>query len=96
MKQNLYLGGLWKCLGKDFNNQIGPIYIYVPIYHLVYVNLHVKHGSNLIRTLNMKNMVFCLIFLALRGVLTLNPGVPRCPQMQTSSYWSHMYNKVNN
>ena len=46
-------------------------------------------GSNLIRTLlikilNMKNMVFCCIFGAMRGVLTLNPGVPRCPQMQTS------------
>ena len=85
-KKNIfgYLGSLW----EDFNNRIGPIS--VRIYHLIYVNLHVKYGRNLIRTvlikiLNMKNMVFCCIFGAVRGVLTLNPGVPRCPQMQTSS-----------
>ena len=43
------MGGPWQCLGEDFNNQFGPIS--VRIYHLIYVNLHVKHGSNLIRTL---------------------------------------------
>ena len=25
---------------------------------------------------------------------SFHPGVPRCPQMKTSSYWRHMYNKV--
>ena len=57
--------------GEDFN-----------IYHLIYVNLHVKHGSNLIRTLliNPKYEKHGILsyFWALRGVLTLNPGVPRC------------------
>ena len=55
--------------GEDFNNRIGPVS--VRIYHLIYVNIHVKYGStcNLIRTLlikilNMKNMVFCHIFWA--------------------------------
>ena len=33
-------GGHWQCLGEDFNNRIGPIS--VRIYHLIYVNLHVK------------------------------------------------------
>ena len=45
--------------GEDFNDRIGPIS--VRIHHLIYVNLHVKYGRNLIRTLlinhNMKNMV---------------------------------------
>ena len=34
---------------EDFNNRIGSISVH--IYHLIYVNLHVKYGSNLIRTL---------------------------------------------
>ena len=102
-KMNIFLilggGGAGNAWGEDFNNRIGSIS--VRIYHLIYVNLHVKYGSNLIRTLlikflNMKNMGFCRIFWALRRVLTLNPGAPRCSQMQTSSYWRHMYNKVNN
>ena len=67
-----YLGGPWQCLGEDFNNRIRPISVH--IYHLIYVNLHVKYGSNLIRTLlikilNMKNMVFCRMCWALRGSL---------------------------
>ena len=70
-----YLGAPWQCLGEDVNNRIGPIS--VRIYHLnelIYVNLHVKYGSNLIRTLlikilNMKNRVFCRICWALRGSL---------------------------
>ena len=67
-------GGLWQCLGKNFNNRIGPIS--VRIYHLIYVNLRVKYGSNLIRTLlikilNMKNMVFSRIFEAIRGSLRI-------------------------
>ena len=41
-------GGPWQCLREDFNNEIGPISVH--IYHLIYVNLHVKYGSNLIRT----------------------------------------------
>ena len=69
-QKKLIFGGPWQCLGEDFNNRIGPIS--VRIYHLIYVNLHIKYGNN-------------LIFWALRGVLTLNPGVPKCPQMQTSS-----------
>ena len=53
---------------KDFNSRIGPIS--VRIYHLIFVNLHVIYGSNLITTLlikilNIKNMVFCCIFWAL-------------------------------
>ena len=80
-------------------NQIGPISVH--IYHLIYVNLHVKHGSNLIRTLLInpkyeKHGILSYFLGPEGGVLTLNPGVPRCPQMQTSSYWRHMYNKVNN
>ena len=72
----------------------------VRIYHLIYVNLH---GSNLIRTLliNPKYEKHGILSYFLGperggGFITLNPGVPRCPQMQTSSYWRHMYNKVNN
>ena len=42
----LDIRGPWQCLGEDFNNRIGPIS--VRIYHLIYVNLHVKYGSNLI------------------------------------------------
>ena len=42
-------GGPWQCLGEDFDNRIGPIS--VRIHHLIYVNLHVKYGRNLIRTL---------------------------------------------
>ena len=47
------------------------------IYHLIYVNLHVKYGSNLIRTLlikilNMKNMVFCRILGPSGGSLKLD------------------------
>ena len=62
-----YLGGPGNAWGEDFNNRIGPIS--VRIYYFIYDNLHVRYGSNLIRTLlikilNMKNMVFCLIFCA--------------------------------
>ena len=49
--------GPWQCLGEDFNNLVGPIS--VRIYHLIYVNLHVKYGI-----LDKKNMVFCRIFWA--------------------------------
>ena len=34
--------------GEGLNIQTGPILIH--IYPLLYINLHVKHGSNLIRT----------------------------------------------
>ena len=34
--------------GGGFNNQTGPILVH--IYPLIYINLHVKYGSNLIRT----------------------------------------------
>ena len=54
-------GGGWQCLGGGGTSIIG-------------LGLHVKYGSNLIRTLlikilNMKNMVFCRIFWAVRGSL---------------------------
>ena len=33
---------------RGFNNQTGPILVH--IYPLIYIYLHVKYGSNLIRT----------------------------------------------
>ena len=38
--------------GGGFNNQTGPILVH--IYPLIYINLHVKYGSNLIRTFRVK------------------------------------------
>ena len=35
--------------GVSLKNQIGPILVHIYPLDLLYINLHVKHGSNLIR-----------------------------------------------
>ena len=74
------------------NNQTGPILVH--IYPLIYINLHVKYGSNLIRTFwvkiqNMKKKNHFFEVMLGQGYR----GAPKCQQMQTSSQWRHMYNK---
>ena len=46
----LAIWGQWGREGgaRGLKNQTGPILVH--IYPLLYINLHVKHGSNLIRT----------------------------------------------
>ena len=39
---------IWRPGGGGFNNQTGRILVH--IYPLIYINLHVKYGSNLITT----------------------------------------------
>ena len=73
----------------DFNNQTGP---------LIYINLHVKYGSNLIRTfwvkiqnIKKKKIIFLRGHVGPLHKIQEYLGAPKCQQMQTSSQWRHMY-----
>ena len=45
-------GPRWRGGGGGFNNQTGPILVH--IHPLIYINLQVKYGSNLIRTFRVR------------------------------------------
>ena len=81
--------------GGGVNNHTGSILVH--IYPLIYINLHVKYGRNLIRTfgVKIKNMNKKNLFWGGHGgAFTYNPwapGAPKCQQMQASSQWRQIY-----
>ena len=51
---------------KGFNNQTGPILVH--IYSLIYINLHVKYGSNVIRILWVLNPEYKKLLILIFGL----------------------------
>ena len=85
---------------SSLKNQTEPIL--TNNYPLLYINSHVKHGSNLIRTVWVKiqiiqNKCTVIVFGVMVGPYIKSRGIvgTKCRQMQTSSHWRHMYNKGN-